>query len=69
MIFGPNWGTAPRDCGDLDLWVGALEGLFYLGLRRGAAQVDDELPLLFRRRDNILPIAAARRLRGGKVAR
>src|SRR4029453_12022254 len=67
--FRSELGAAPRDCRYLDLRVSALEGLFYLGLRRRAAQVDDELPLLFRRRDNILPIAAARRLRGGSVAR
>src|SRR5213593_2003680 len=67
--FRSELGAAPRDCGYLDLGVSALEGLFYLGLRRRAARVDDELPLLFRRRDNILPIAAARRLRGGSVAR
>src|SRR5207244_5572218 len=31
--FRSELGAASRDCGDLDLWVGALEGLFYLGLR------------------------------------
>ena len=68
--FGDDFRSElARDCGYLDLWVGALEGLFYLGLRRRAAQVDDELPLLFRRRDGLFPLGSPRCFRGGSVAR